>query len=77
MKVALLQLEQAILVKIVLLLEDFSIKFSFPVFADASSGLRFRSKSISNLILNYDALLRCKSFTTFFIQNLFYISEDR
>ena len=48
------------------LLENFSIKFALPIFADASSGLRFKSKSISNLISNYDALLRCDAFTKSF-----------
>jgi len=48
------------------LLEDFSIKFSLPVFADASSGLRFKSKSLSNLITNYDAVLRSESFSKLF-----------
>lgn len=47
-------------------LENFSIKFSLPVFADASSSLRFRSKSFSNLISNYDALLRDESFFKIF-----------
>jgi 2-succinyl-5-enolpyruvyl-6-hydroxy-3-cyclohexene-1-carboxylate synthase len=47
-------------------LEKFSIKFSLPVFADASSGLRFKANSISNLISNYDALVRSSSFTKIF-----------
>ena len=44
-------------------LETLSVKFSLPVFADASSGLRFKSSSLSNLISNYDALLRSESFS--------------
>jgi 2-succinyl-5-enolpyruvyl-6-hydroxy-3-cyclohexene-1-carboxylate synthase len=44
-------------------LENLSVKFSLPVFADASSGLRFKSTSLSNLISNYDALLRSESFS--------------
>jgi 2-succinyl-5-enolpyruvyl-6-hydroxy-3-cyclohexene-1-carboxylate synthase len=47
-------------------LEKFSVKYSLPVFADASSSLRFRSKSISNLIANYDALLRNQFFAKIF-----------
>jgi len=48
------------------LIENFSIKFSLPVFADASSGLRFKSKPLSNLITNYDALLRSEAFAKLF-----------
>lgn len=44
------------------LLENFSIKFSLPIFADASSGLGFKSKKLSNLISNVDAIIRCNSF---------------
>jgi 2-succinyl-5-enolpyruvyl-6-hydroxy-3-cyclohexene-1-carboxylate synthase len=47
-------------------LENFSVKFSLPVFADASSGLRFKSKSLSNLITNYDTLIRSDSFSKLF-----------
>jgi 2-succinyl-5-enolpyruvyl-6-hydroxy-3-cyclohexene-1-carboxylate synthase len=47
-------------------LETLSVKFSLPVFADASSGLRFKSSSLSNLISNYDALLRSESFSKFY-----------
>ncbi len=48
------------------LIENFSIKFSLPVFADASSGLRFKSLPLSNLITNYDALIRSESFSKVF-----------
>lgn len=44
-------------------LELFSTKFSLTIFADASSGLRFKSSSLSNLISNYDALIRSESFS--------------
>ncbi|HCY74583.1 MAG TPA: 2-succinyl-5-enolpyruvyl-6-hydroxy-3-cyclohexene-1-carboxylic-acid synthase [Ignavibacteriales bacterium] len=47
-------------------LDKFSVKFSLPVFADASSGLRFKSSSIANLIANYDALIRTESFAKIF-----------
>ncbi len=47
-------------------LENFSLKFSLPVFSDASNGLRFKTKPFSNLITNYDALLRSKSFSKIF-----------
>jgi len=48
------------------LLENFSIKFSLPIFGDASSGIRFKSKPLSNLIINYDALARSESFSKSF-----------
>jgi 2-succinyl-5-enolpyruvyl-6-hydroxy-3-cyclohexene-1-carboxylate synthase len=48
------------------LIENFSIKFSLPVFVDASSGLRFKSKPLSNLITNYDALIRSEGFPKLF-----------
>ncbi len=48
------------------LLEEFSFKFAIPVFADAASGLRFKSNALSNLISNYDALVRCQSFSKIF-----------
>jgi len=47
-------------------LEKFSAMFALPVFADSSSGLRFKANSISNLIENYDALVRCDSFSKIF-----------
>ena len=47
-------------------LEIFSTRFSLPIFVDASSGLRFKSKPLSNLITNYDALVRCDSFPKLF-----------
>jgi 2-succinyl-5-enolpyruvyl-6-hydroxy-3-cyclohexene-1-carboxylate synthase len=47
-------------------LEYFSTKFSLPVFADASSGLRFISKPLSNLIANYDALIKSEAFSKIF-----------
>lgn len=47
-------------------LDKFSQKFSLPVFADASSGLRFRRNPMSNLIANYDALIRSELFTKIF-----------
>ena len=47
-------------------LEIFSVKFSLPVFADASSSFRFKSNALSNLISNYDALLRSESFIKMF-----------
>ncbi len=43
-------------------LEKFSVTFSLPVFADASSSFRFKANPLSNLISNYDALLRSESF---------------
>ncbi len=43
-------------------LEYFSIKYALPIFADASSGLRFKSLPLSNLITNYDALIRSELF---------------
>ena len=48
------------------LIQDFSIKFSLPVFADASSGFRFKSTPLSNLITNYDALIRSEGFSKLF-----------
>ena len=47
-------------------LENFSIKFSLPIFADASSGLRFKSLPLSSLITNYDALIRSELFPKVF-----------
>ena len=47
-------------------LENFSVRFSLPVFADATSSLRFKANPLSNLISNYDALLRSESFTKIF-----------
>ncbi len=47
-------------------LENFSIKYALPIFADASSGLRFKSLPLSNLITNYDALIRSKLFSKVF-----------
>lgn len=52
------------------LLENFSAKFALPIFADASSGLAFRSNSITNLITNFDAILRTESFSDFFSPKL-------
>jgi len=48
------------------LIENFSVKFSLPVFADASSGLKFKTNPLSNLISNYDALIRSESFLKLF-----------
>ena len=48
------------------LLENFSTKFSLPIFGDASSGIRFKSKPLSNLITNYDALTRSELFSKSF-----------
>ncbi len=48
------------------LLEIFSAKFALPIFADASSGLAFRSNRITNLIINFDAFVRVDSFSDFF-----------
>lgn len=48
------------------LLEIFSVKFGFPVFADASSGLRFHKRTLTNLICNYDSILRNYSLTKYF-----------
>jgi 2-succinyl-5-enolpyruvyl-6-hydroxy-3-cyclohexene-1-carboxylate synthase len=39
-------------------IENISIKLSLPIFADASSNLKFKSKSLSNLVSNYDPILR-------------------
>jgi 2-succinyl-5-enolpyruvyl-6-hydroxy-3-cyclohexene-1-carboxylate synthase len=47
-------------------LENFSVRFSLPIFADASSGLRFRSNALSNIISNYDALVRNEFFINTF-----------
>lgn len=47
-------------------LENFSLKYALPIFADASSGLRFTSMPLSNLITNYDALLRSEQFSKVF-----------
>lgn len=44
------------------ILNEFSIKFSLPVFADATSGMRFNGEIFSNLIVNYDSLLRSELF---------------
>ena len=44
------------------LLNEFSIRFSLPVFADATSGMRFNGEIFSNLIVNYDSLLRSELF---------------
>lgn len=48
------------------LVEKFSVKFSLPVFADATSSFRFKSIPLSNLISNYDALLRSELFIKIF-----------
>jgi len=47
-------------------LENFSIKFLLPIFADASSGLRFKSLPLSSLITNYDSLIRSNVFPKVF-----------
>ncbi|MCC6255934.1 MAG: 2-succinyl-5-enolpyruvyl-6-hydroxy-3-cyclohexene-1-carboxylic-acid synthase [Ignavibacteriaceae bacterium] len=47
-------------------LEKLSVKFSLPVFADTSSSFRFKANPLSNLISNYDALLRSESFIKIF-----------
>jgi 2-succinyl-5-enolpyruvyl-6-hydroxy-3-cyclohexene-1-carboxylate synthase len=47
-------------------LENLSLKFSLPIFADACSGLRYRAKPVSNLINNYNALLRSENFSKIF-----------
>jgi 2-succinyl-5-enolpyruvyl-6-hydroxy-3-cyclohexene-1-carboxylate synthase len=52
------------------LLENFSSKFALPIFADASSGLAYRSNSITNLITNFDTILRTESFSDFFSPKL-------
>lgn len=44
------------------LLNDCSLKFSLPVFADATSGLRFNKNEFPNLITNYDSFLRSDNF---------------
>lgn len=44
------------------LLNEVSNKFSLPVFADATSGLRFNRENITNLIVNYDSFLRSENF---------------
>lgn len=48
------------------LLEEFSVKLGLPVFADATSGLRFHKKKLTNLICNYDSILRNYSLTKYF-----------
>lgn len=48
------------------LLEIFSAKFALPIFAEASSGLAFKSNRITNLIVNFDAVLRTDSYSEFF-----------
>ncbi len=47
-------------------IEKFSVQFSLPIFVDASSSFRFKLKPLSNLITNYDALLRSESFKKIF-----------
>lgn len=39
-------------------LERFSAKFALPIFADASSGLAFKPNRITNLITNFEAIIR-------------------
>lgn len=48
------------------LLEIISLKFGLPVFADASSGLRFHKRTLTNLICNYDSILRYYSLAKYF-----------
>jgi len=43
------------------LLDEFSKKYNIPMFADANSGLRFLKKKLSNLISNYEALVRSEN----------------
>lgn len=42
-------------------LDKFSRKYNIPIFADANSGLRFLKKKLSNLISNYEALVRSEN----------------
>lgn len=44
------------------LLENISTKLSLPIFADASSNLKFKSNALSNLVSNYDPILRSANF---------------
>lgn len=44
------------------LINECSLKFSLPVFADATSGLRFNKDDFPNLITNYDSFLRSDNF---------------
>lgn len=39
-------------------LENFSSRFALPIFADASSSLAFRPNRITNLITNFEAIIR-------------------
>ena len=48
------------------LLDKFSLNFGLPVFADALSGLRFHKKPLTNLICNYDSILRNYSLAKYF-----------
>ena len=52
------------------LLEIFSAKFALPIFAEASSGLAFKLNRITNLVVNFDAVLRTDSFSEFFSPNI-------
>lgn len=54
------------------LLQNFSSKFALPIFADASSGLAFRSNRIINLISNFDSILRHELFNSFFSPKLIF-----
>lgn len=48
------------------LVNECSLKFSIPVFADAASGLRFNKCEIPNLITNYDSFIHSDNFIKVF-----------
>ena len=47
-------------------LENFSSKFALPIFADASSGLAFKPNRITNLITNFEAIIRSDKISDLF-----------
>jgi 2-succinyl-5-enolpyruvyl-6-hydroxy-3-cyclohexene-1-carboxylate synthase len=47
-------------------LEKFSARFALPIFADASSGLAFNPNRITNLITNFEAILRSDKISIIF-----------
>ncbi len=48
------------------LLNLLTVKYNIPIFADFSSGLRSNNLKLNNLIYNYDSLLRCDEFQSYF-----------
>jgi len=47
-------------------IENFSAKFALPIFADASSGLSFKQNRITNLITNFEAIIRSENINNIF-----------